>query len=226
MFELIILLPRSRRAPFSHQQPSGTATQLNLVAPISRHTVCAAAHPSGLTAKKQEEPSRSLASPRIVLGKLRTKPGGPCSLRVPTKNMAATFLPAPRHSYQVHSDEPPPSALLDSAPKKQVPPYGSRQSFVPRSQEDFGDGGAFPEIHVAQFPLEMGRPAAKKKAASGAGGGGGGVGGISGLGNNSGSTAIVAVDVDEAGKVRRGRYVLLAFVCGCEWRAKDTARDV
>lgn len=23
--------------------------------------------------------------------------------------------------------------------------------------KDFGDGGAFPEIHVAQFPLEMGR---------------------------------------------------------------------
>lgn len=23
--------------------------------------------------------------------------------------------------------------------------------------QDFGDGGAFPEIHVAQFPLEMGR---------------------------------------------------------------------
>lgn len=26
--------------------------------------------------------------------------------------------------------------------------------------QDFGDGGAFPEIHVAQYPLDMGR---KKK---------------------------------------------------------------
>eukprot|EP00743_Colponemidia_sp_Colp-15_P001604 GILK01001751.1.p1 GENE.GILK01001751.1~~GILK01001751.1.p1 ORF type:complete len:604 (+),score=131.81 GILK01001751.1:65-1813(+) len=37
------------------------------------------------------------------------------------------------------------------------PRYGFRQGWVPRRQEDFADGGAFPEIHVAQFPLEMGR---------------------------------------------------------------------
>lgn len=29
--------------------------------------------------------------------------------------------------------------------------------------KDFGDGGAFPEIHVAQYPLEMGR---KKKTSN------------------------------------------------------------
>ena len=120
-----------------------------------------------------------------------------------TANMAATFLPAPRHKYEVHADESL-STMLAPAPKQKVPPYGHRQSFVPRAQADFGDGGAFPEIHVAQFPLEMGRPVAKKAGAGDgkAGGGGGGVGGISGLGNNSGSTAIVAVDVDENGKVR------------------------
>ncbi|KAL6013492.1 hypothetical protein ACLOJK_003990 [Asimina triloba] len=33
---------------------------------------------------------------------------------------------------------------------KPVPPYGKRQGFVPRKPEDFGDGGAFLEIHVAQ----------------------------------------------------------------------------
>ncbi|KAF5900133.1 SNW domain-containing protein 1, partial [Clarias magur] len=43
------------------------------------------------------------------------------------------------------------------------PPYGSRKGWVPRSIEDFGDGGAFPEIHVAQYPLEMGR---KKKTSN------------------------------------------------------------
>lgn len=117
--------------------------------------------------------------------------------------MAATFLPAPRHKYEVHADESL-STLLASAPKHRVPPYGHRQSFVPRAQADFGDGGAFPDIHVAQFPLEMGRPVVKKAATvdGKTGGEGGGVGGISGLGNNSGSTAIVAVDVDENGKVR------------------------
>lgn len=42
--------------------------------------------------------------------------------------------------------------------KKNGPPaYGSRQSWRPRAAEDFGDGGAFPEVHVAQYPLDMGR---------------------------------------------------------------------
>ena len=37
------------------------------------------------------------------------------------------------------------------------PPYGNRAGWRPRGQEDFGDGGAFPEIPVAQYPLDMGR---------------------------------------------------------------------
>ncbi|KAF2303977.1 hypothetical protein GH714_025822 [Hevea brasiliensis] len=40
---------------------------------------------------------------------------------------------------------------------KQVPPYLERKGFIPRRVEDFGDGGAFPEIHIAQYPLDMGR---------------------------------------------------------------------
>ncbi|KAL3873501.1 hypothetical protein ACJMK2_036610 [Sinanodonta woodiana] len=41
--------------------------------------------------------------------------------------------------------------------KRTAPPYGHRKGWVPRSQEDFGDGGAFPEIPVAQYPLGMGQ---------------------------------------------------------------------
>jgi SNW domain-containing protein 1 len=37
------------------------------------------------------------------------------------------------------------------------PPYGQRSSWRPRNAEDFGDGGAFPEVPVAQYPLDMGR---------------------------------------------------------------------
>lgn len=37
------------------------------------------------------------------------------------------------------------------------PPYGQRASWRPRNAEDFGDGGAFPEVPVAQYPLDMGR---------------------------------------------------------------------
>ncbi|KAH9909970.1 SKIP/SNW domain-containing protein [Xylariomycetidae sp. FL2044] len=38
-----------------------------------------------------------------------------------------------------------------------APPYGQREKWRPRTQEDFGDGGAFPEVPVAQYPLEMGK---------------------------------------------------------------------
>ncbi|KAL6563604.1 hypothetical protein OROGR_002563 [Orobanche gracilis] len=40
---------------------------------------------------------------------------------------------------------------------KQVPPYLKRAGFKPSNPDDFGDGGAFPEIHYAQYPLGMGR---------------------------------------------------------------------
>ncbi|CAD7699334.1 unnamed protein product [Ostreobium quekettii] len=43
------------------------------------------------------------------------------------------------------------------APGREPPPYLRRKGFIPRCPEDFGDGGAFPEVHVAQYPLEMGR---------------------------------------------------------------------
>lgn len=39
-----------------------------------------------------------------------------------------------------------------------APPYGQRRGWVPRTEADFGDGGAFPEIPVAQYPLGMGSP--------------------------------------------------------------------
>ena len=42
------------------------------------------------------------------------------------------------------------------------PPYGQRTGWRPRSQEDFGDGGAFPEVPVAQYPLDMGKKGAAK----------------------------------------------------------------
>ncbi|KAI9847959.1 MAG: mRNA splicing protein [Sclerophora amabilis] len=45
------------------------------------------------------------------------------------------------------------------------PPYGNRTGWRPRSAEDYGDGGAFPEIPVAQYPLDMGRKSASKSNA-------------------------------------------------------------
>lgn len=47
--------------------------------------------------------------------------------------------------------------------RKEPPPYGQRKGWVPRSLDDFGDGGAFPEIMVAQYPLNMGAKNSSKK---------------------------------------------------------------
>lgn len=49
-----------------------------------------------------------------------------------------------------------------------IPPYGRRISWRPRNTEDFGDGGAFPEILVAQYPLEMGRKTSSSTTTSNA----------------------------------------------------------
>ncbi|GAB7360625.1 hypothetical protein MBLNU230_g0505t1 [Neophaeotheca triangularis] len=44
------------------------------------------------------------------------------------------------------------------------PPYGQRASWRPRNPEDFGDGGAFPEVAVAQYPLDMGKKGASSNS--------------------------------------------------------------
>lgn len=62
--------------------------------------------------------------------------------------------------------------------------------FVPRSLQDFDDGGAFPEIHVAQYPRHMGNPHLKKHSTtSGA------------AGAQATSKAIVNVQIDKDGDV-------------------------
>ncbi|CAI9100424.1 OLC1v1037426C1 [Oldenlandia corymbosa var. corymbosa] len=57
-----------------------------------------------------------------------------------------------------------------------VPPYLKRAGLKPTKLEDFGDGGAFAEIHIVQFPLNMGRER------------------VSGNPKNSSNTLIVTVD--------------------------------
>ena len=54
------------------------------------------------------------------------------------------------------------TALLMSG---RAPPYGNRANgkWIPRTPADFGDGGAFPEIHAAQYPLGMGERNEKKE---------------------------------------------------------------
>jgi len=45
------------------------------------------------------------------------------------------------------------------------PPYGQRAGWRPRLPEDYSDGGAFPEIPIAQYPLDMGKKKSSKSNA-------------------------------------------------------------
>ena len=65
------------------------------------------------------------------------------------------------------------------------------QLFVPRTVQDYDDGGAFPEIHVAQYPRQMGNPHHRKQL---------GAATVAGSQGNS-SRAIVNVEIDEQGDV-------------------------
>jgi len=66
-------------------------------------------------------------------------------------------LPAPRSAAVQPTVQYQPQNERRIVMKGKAPPYGQRKGWIPRTQEDFGDGGAFPEVHVAQYPLDMGR---------------------------------------------------------------------
>ena len=64
-----------------------------------------------------------------------------------------------QHAYDREEEEKASRFQLQTAivtPNHAAPPYGQRKGWIPRTAEDFGDGGAFPEILVAQHPLGMG----------------------------------------------------------------------
>ncbi|KAL8858610.1 MAG: hypothetical protein Q9178_004904 [Gyalolechia marmorata] len=85
----------------------------------------------------------------------------------------AVALPKPKYTGQfeelpTHTQTKGPKLLgVSTGNEKQIvlqrtgpPPYRSRTGWRPRSPEDFGDGGAFPEVPVAQYPLGMGKSSA------------------------------------------------------------------
>ncbi|KAF2449720.1 hypothetical protein P171DRAFT_198777 [Karstenula rhodostoma CBS 690.94] len=74
------------------------------------------------------------------------------------------FLPKPKYAGDVEELDTSRNARVLPEHSTQLakrqngpPPYGQRTGWRPRSSEDYGEGGAFPEIHVAQYPLDMGR---------------------------------------------------------------------
>ena len=126
------------------------------------------------------------------------------SLSLPAPTRSVLTLPRPSASSVSSSEQQAPQKVT------QVPSYEERcrtalavarltpdqrkqqniKLFVPRSLADFDDGGAFPEIHIAQYPRHMGNPHIKKTTA-----------GAAVAGAQSRSTAIVNVQVDEKGDV-------------------------
>ncbi|KAF7986563.1 hypothetical protein HWV62_26306 [Athelia sp. TMB] len=111
--------------------------------------------------------NRGEAWPKEELMDLWARSDCPVSLSGMATALAA-LLPQPTYAPAVSDDEddfqqPAPSQSQSLISRNAAPPYGQRSTWRPTKAEDFGDGGAFPECHVAQYPLEMG----KKKASSG-----------------------------------------------------------
>ena len=77
-----------------------------------------------------------------------------------TKALTA-LLPEPKYRDDSHiaaSREDDSSIETRVVPKGSGPPqYGHRKGWIPRTLEDFGDGGAYPELNVVQYPLELGK---------------------------------------------------------------------
>ncbi|EPY51312.1 splicing factor Prp45 [Schizosaccharomyces cryophilus OY26] len=72
----------------------------------------------------------------------------------------ARILPNPESDEEeedIYVPEESPKKESQDVIRKSVPPYLHRKGWIPSSLEDFGDGGAYPEINVAQYPLDMGR---------------------------------------------------------------------
>ncbi|KAJ2590246.1 mRNA splicing protein [Coemansia sp. RSA 1797] len=79
------------------------------------------------------------------------------------------FLPEPKHT---SNQRQPVDAVGESTlvvahdtSKRNIPGYGERKGWVPKTNDDFGDGGAYPEIQMLQYPLGMGRKRSKKSNA-------------------------------------------------------------
>ena len=83
-----------------------------------------------------------------------TQSKGPRILGAGALDDTEVILKVGSHGQEQHGN------LLTFWQRSGPPAYGSRAGWRPRSAEDFGDGGAFPEVPVAQYPLDMGRKAA------------------------------------------------------------------
>lgn len=88
---------------------------------------------------------------------------------IQTMSSITSSLPAPTH---ISSDSKDDGHVSESEQHQlikeshYIPPYGQRKGWKPKSQKDFGNGGAYPEVHVAQYPLNMGRKMQKSSTSN------------------------------------------------------------
>eukprot|EP00924_Labyrinthula_sp_SR-Ha-C_P006423 snap_masked-scaffold_57-processed-gene-1.53-mRNA-1 protein AED:0.00 eAED:0.00 QI:45/0.5/0.66/1/1/1/3/1812/88 len=71
-------------------------------------------------------------------------------------------LPAPKRTYKKWQ---PKKITVKKVEFKKIPDYIERSKpsskFIPESLDDFQDGGAFPELSIAQYPNNMGKITSK-----------------------------------------------------------------
>ncbi|TIB65951.1 hypothetical protein E3P78_00292 [Wallemia ichthyophaga] len=73
----------------------------------------------------------------------------------------SNVLPAPRFNDDDDDDDHSQKSHHTLSKRFSAPPYLHRHSWKPSTPQDFADGGAYPECHTAQYPLDLGRKKAK-----------------------------------------------------------------
>jgi SNW domain-containing protein 1 len=134
-------------------------------------------------------PALTLPPPRNAAQPTSRNPDAPSTTTITTTKKKATPNPATPQSRKAPSYPERCRLAREAASKTPEERRRGPKLFVPRSLLDFDDGGAFPEIHVAQYPRHMGNPHLKKSIGSTA------------AGAQTTSKAIVSVQVDKDGEV-------------------------
>lgn len=168
-------LPPPRKSPASVRHHEATS----ITSSFSRPSLTATTADKQQQQQEQAHPQLKDNNTQQHHGVIKTKPTG--------GNPVAT---AP--SYEERCRAAREVSKLTIEQRKSRPPL-----FVPRRLADFDDGGAFPEIHVAQYPRHMGNPHLKKKnndtVTTGSD--------DSALTTSSNSRAIINVEIGKDGKV-------------------------
>lgn len=166
-------MERSERVPraMKERHPSSGPASSQLVFPMSKPEVeLLKSEPkkdeversSSFLLSRRALPTSTMAALASCVPRARLRSIQPATLTLDW--LSFRLLPTPRFSAPAahHSDdEDEGSSSTPAAPSTAlatvVRPYGGRRGWRPSKAEEFGDGGAYPECSLAQYPLDMGR---------------------------------------------------------------------